>query len=55
MREAGRAEVYNLAKRARIRLTTCVMTVNERVVYMEWVVDGFLYIEKKYGGRQPML
>ena len=50
IREEGRAEVTNVAQKAKIRLLQIPMTDKERVAYQEKIADELLKIEKKYGG-----
>jgi hypothetical protein len=52
MRELGRAEVNNVAQKAKLRLLNIPMTVAQRVEYQEGVADAMEKIEKKYGGPQ---
>jgi hypothetical protein len=50
MRESGRAEVNNVAQKAKLRLMNIPMTPADRVAYQEYVADEIEKIEKKYGG-----
>ena len=54
MRELGRAEVTNVAQKAKLGLLNTPMTKAERVKDQVGVADTIEKIEKKYGGRKNL-